>query len=141
MLGLRRKLAFVVLLSMLFMLGCESAAKSIPTNRTTLEHEYLGRLSDVDQIELLDGSTGERKRISDPTIIQEWLDKIKHVELEPDENQEGAVGYLFSVSLFEGERKTFQFIPHELNGVYYETNEEFKSLIQAFFEEQYKRDF
>ncbi|THF72719.1 hypothetical protein [Cohnella fermenti] len=107
----------------------------------TLEKAYAGNIGDVDRLELLDGSTGERKLVNDREAVQEWIGRIKGIELVPEADQQGRVGYLFSVGLYEGDEKTFGFLPSEINGIYYEENNELTEQLRALFEEQFGRSF
>lgn len=135
----------VVCLLFLLTIGCEATSsddkKPVQLDTTTLENEYPGDISNVDKIELVDGTSGERIRIEDKGIIQEWLRQMKNIELEPDDNQEGRVGYLFRTILYEGDMKKFEFLPDEMKRVYYEHNEKFEGPIRSFFEEQFGRTF
>lgn len=136
MIQLKKFIAFLILL---FVVGCES--DSIVLKPTTLSNEYPGNISNVDKVELVDGSSGERKIVADKIVVQEWLNQIKDIELMPDENQEGKVGYLFRMALYEGEQNKFEFYSFSLNNVYYETNQEFVEPIRTFFEEQFGKEF
>ncbi|WP_160496906.1 hypothetical protein [Paenibacillus dendrobii] len=129
---------------MIFAIGCQSNAedpKPDQLNPISLTKAYPGSISKVDKVELLDGSTGERRTIVDQKTIQQWLNKIKNIELDPDDNQEGRVGYIFGITLFENEKKTLGFIPNEINNIYYKNNEEFLKPIRAIFKEQFRREF
>ncbi|RIX53674.1 hypothetical protein D3P08_09635 [Paenibacillus nanensis] len=135
----------VVCLFFLLAIGCEAGSsgnkKPVQLGTTTLENEYPGDISNVDKMELVDGSSGEKIRIEDKGIIQEWLRQMKDIELAPDDNQEGRVGYLFRTILYEGDMKKLEFLPDEMKQVYYEHNEQFEGLIRRFFEEQFGRTF
>lgn len=130
---------FIAFLLLILVVGCES--DSVVLKPTTLSNEYPGDISNVDKVELVDGSSGERKIINDKIVVQEWLNQIKDIELTPHENQEEKTGYLFRMALYEGEQKNFEFLSFLLNDVYYETNHEFVEPIRTFFEEQFGREF
>lgn len=112
----------LILLLMIIVCGCQSTSENSNPNQLnsiSLTKIYPGDLSNVNKVELLDGSTGERKTIVDERIVQEWLNKIKEIELIPEDNQEQRTGYTFGITLFENEKNIFGFIPNEINNVYY----------------------
>ncbi|RAR41036.1 hypothetical protein [Paenibacillus sp. MDMC362] len=134
----------LILFLMTIVCGCQSKSEnSIPTHliSISLTKIYPRDISNVNKVELLDGSTGERKTIVDERIIQEWLNKIKEIELIPDDNQEQRSGYIFGITLFENEDKILGFIPNEINNIYYKANEAFLEPTRALFEEQFGRKF
>lgn len=133
-------------LAFLFLFGitaCKDDGKStLPElNPITLAQAFPGDILKTDRIELLDGSTGETRTVVDPAAIREWLTEIKDIRLIPDDNQEGRAGYRFGIQLFQGEEPKLGFIPNSIKNVYYETNEQLESKVQAFFEEQFGREF
>ncbi|TJY41292.1 hypothetical protein E5161_12740 [Cohnella pontilimi] len=122
--------------------ACKTEQPELPKLESiTLAEAYPGDILEVDKIELLDGSSGERKVVTDRAKIQSWLREIKDIVLTPDDNQEGRVGYLFGIELFEGEESKFGFIPNAVNGVNYEWNDKLELKIKALFEEQFGRTF
>lgn len=134
----------LILLFMILLFGCNSNTEDLDSkqlNPTTLSEAYPGTISNVNKVELLDGSTGERKTIEDRKLVQEWLIQIKDVELIPDENQEPRVGYLFGITLYEDSTKKLGFISYSINNVYYQNNEDFVGPIRTFFEKQFGREF
>ena len=66
----------------------------------TLSDLYQKDIEDVTKIEIIDGSTGDKKVVNDKQIIDALLYKIQEINFIPDENQESRTGYLFNVSLF-----------------------------------------
>ncbi|WP_123039389.1 hypothetical protein [Cohnella candidum] len=133
-------------LAFLFLIGltaCRDNDKPTPVdlNPITLAQAYPGDILKTDRIELLDGSTGETRTVEDPAAIREWLTAIKNIRLIPDDNQEGRAGYRFGIQLFQGEELKLGFIPNSVQNVYYESNEELETKVQAFFETQFGRKF
>ncbi|BBI34228.1 hypothetical protein [Cohnella abietis] len=90
---------------------------------------------------MLDGSSGEKKVIENQNTIKEWLVLIKDIQLVPDDNQEGRVGYIFGISLFKGEENRLGFTPDHINKIYYKSNPEFEEQIRKLFNEQFGREF
>lgn len=125
-------------------MGCQSRNDQVDLTSLgpiTLTEAYPGSILNVDKVELMDGSSGDIRRIEDRKVIQQWIAQIKDLELLPDDNQEGLVGYRFGIRLFEGEEMKLGFIPNEINNIYYKTNTKFDENIRAFFEEQFGRGF
>jgi hypothetical protein len=65
--------------------------------------------------------------------MQEWISNVRHIELEPDPNQEPRTGYLFYVDLFEGEERKLRFLPNEVEGNYYIYSKELEQQIINLF--------
>lgn len=131
----------IVFFLLIIITGCRDNADPVILNPISLSKAYPGNITEIDKIELLDGSTGERKVIEDQVVIEQWISKIKDIELIPDDNQEGRVGYVFGISLYEGNEIKLGFIPNQINKIYYKTNNEFTGLIRELFEEQFGRGF
>ncbi|KRF07093.1 hypothetical protein ASG89_17210 [Paenibacillus sp. Soil766] len=116
----------VIMVIILICFGCGKGEASEKPRLTVkqLEEFYPGDISNVDHIEIRSGSTGALKIVNDKQLVQEWLAKVRHMKLTPDPNQEGRVGYLFYVDLFEGQEKKLRFLPNEIAGNYYVYSEE-----------------
>jgi len=131
----------VICIALLILGGCRTPPEKPELKPITLAEVYPGDIRDVNRIELRDGSSGEKKIVEDPELIESWISQIKHLELVPDKNQEGRVGFLYGISLYEGEELKFGFTPNNIQGIYYESNPEFDQRINALFEEQFGREF
>ncbi|WP_211748649.1 hypothetical protein [Paenibacillus sp. Marseille-Q4541] len=131
----------IVFFLVIVITGCANKPNPVFLNEISLSEAYPGNISEIDKIELLDGSSGERKVIEEQVVIEQWISKIKDIELTPDDNQEGRVGYVYGISLYEGDEIKLGFIPNQINEIYYKTNTEFTELIRALFEEQFGKEF
>ena len=100
----------------------------------TFEEIYSGDLTEVSKIEIRHGN-GELKEITDQSIINSWLDSIKNIVFEPSTNQEGQVGSLYNVSLFEEEILTLSFSTTQINDFYYNENEQILEKLHSLFNE------
>ncbi|MDQ0874430.1 hypothetical protein QFZ77_003089 [Paenibacillus sp. V4I3] len=142
-----RKFLIVAILSLFLLSACSSQQKySEQTKPTqlisiTLTDAYPGNLTNVNRVELFDGSSGERKIVADRTIIQNWLNQIKDIKLIPEKDQGVRAGDVFGITLYEGEVKKFGFLSGNVNNVYYKTNKDFVEPIRALFKEQFGRQF
>lgn len=132
---------FTLILLLLFIAGCQGKSDPLILKPITLSEAYPGNITKVNKIDLLDGSSGERVVIEDQKKIKQWISLIKDIKLIPDDNQEGMVGFVFGVSLYEGEENKLGFIANQINKIYYKTNLEFERQIKTLFEEQFGREF
>ncbi|MBP3965119.1 hypothetical protein [Paenibacillus lignilyticus] len=132
-----------ILLLIIFLAGSQfhlggSAAKLRPI---TLAEVYPGDIRRVTKMELLNGSSGERATVEDKETISQWINQVKDLKLKPDENQEARTGYVFGISLFEGEMKTMGFTPNGIGEVYYESNPQFEAFTRSLFEKAFGHAF
>jgi hypothetical protein len=134
------KQALIIIL-LLLIVGCQKETNLVHSKSTTLAEAYPGNILQVDKIELLDGTTGERRIIEDTNDIMEWITLIKDIKLMPDETREGGPGFKFGLSLYSGEGKMLQFTPNQINNVYYQSSPELERHVKALFEEQFGRAF
>ncbi len=118
----------ILLLFIILITGC-STEKLEPK---TFAELYPANLSAVTKIELRHGD-GELKTIVDEEVIQRWLDDIQMLTFVPDENQQGSVGFLYYVKLFEGETLTFSFDTSSIGGFYFLTNEQLNDGLKWLF--------
>lgn len=119
---------FYLLLFFLLIAGC-TTEKVEPK---TFAEIYPGNLSAVTKVELRHGD-GELKTIVDEEVIQRWLDDIQMITFVPDENQEGRVGFLYYVKLFEGETVTFSFDTSSIGDFYFLPNEQLNEGLEWLF--------
>ena len=100
----------------------------------TFEEIYSGDLTEVSKIEIRHGN-GELKEITDQSFINSWLDSIKNIVFDPSINQEGQVGSLYNVNLFEEEILTLSFSTTQINDFYYNENEQILEKLHSLFNE------
>ncbi|MDF2946552.1 MAG: hypothetical protein K0S51_1231 [Bacillales bacterium] len=118
---IRLILIFLILLS-----GCGLETKTL--------HEFYGKdLNDVTKIEILDGSTGRKKNITDKIVINDFLREIKDIKFIPEENQEDRKGFRYSINLFQGEEITFSFSLNEINDNKYYTEPDIYPIVDRIY--------
>jgi hypothetical protein len=100
----------------------------------TLNEFYDNELSNISKIVILNGNTGEKKSTVDKERINTFLAEIKNIKFIPEENQEDRDGFNYSISLFDENKKTFQFGPTFVNENYYYTNPDIHPIIDNFYE-------
>ncbi|PZE20897.1 hypothetical protein [Paenibacillus xerothermodurans] len=99
-----------------------------------LETFYPGDITKVDAIEMFDGSSGNRKTFTEPAKIQEWIEKVRHVKLVPDPDQEDSAGVLYHVTLFETEGKKMIFTPTHVDNKPVKPSSELADLMTELYE-------
>jgi hypothetical protein len=104
----------------------------------TIEEFYPGEIVHVDKITILDGSTGERRELTEVHEVQGWLAEIKEILFVPDENQEERSGYLYSVAFYEQGEKTFSFTHHQVGDDYYHPEPDIVPYMKEMFENAHK---
>lgn len=76
---------------------------------------YPSDITRVDSIQIMSGSDGTKKTTTDQAIIQEWIDKVRHLKIVLDPNQEDSTGVLFHVTLFEQGNEMLYMTPASMN--------------------------
>ncbi|MCM3128179.1 MULTISPECIES: hypothetical protein [unclassified Paenibacillus] len=129
-----------MILCLLLLTACQAEPVQPPL-RTTLSELYPGIISNADRIRLIDGSSGHRIWINDSVEVQEWINQIKDVEWVPEEPQEGAVGNIYRMELYEGEDMKLKFTPQQMDRIYYVSDPKFMESVNSLFEEKFEKDF
>ncbi len=127
-----RKLYLKLLSTMLIILILTGCTKPEPV---TLEQIYPGKLLEVSKIEIRHGN-GELKEITDKSVINPWIDSVKDIVFEPSTNQDGKVGYLYNVMLFEGIELKLSFSTTQINDLYYKENVQILEKLHSLFNEK-----
>lgn len=127
------------ILTLILLNACNQVDPKI-ANPTTIANLYSGDISNVDKIILVDGSTGERLSVMDNDQVTKILGLIKDETIIPEENQEGSVGYRFRVLLYENEELTMDFIPNQVQGIYYKSNEKLNRNLKELFEKYFDKN-
>lgn len=121
-----QKLMLTLLLFIVLLTGCELETK-------TLTEFYKNDLEEVTKIQIQDGSTGYSKIITDKKVIGDFLSEIKDVQFLPEENQEDRAGFLYAITLYEGEQMTFIFTENEVTDYYYYTEPDIYPIVDSFY--------
>ncbi|MCA1295416.1 hypothetical protein LBW89_20625 [Paenibacillus sp. alder61] len=108
---------------------------------TTISNIYPGDITKVNKIILVDGFSGKRKEITKKEQVINMLDQIKDELLIPEENQEGGVGYIFRVILYEDEKIVMDFTPHHIQNINFKFNDNLHQKLKEIFEVQFERKF
>lgn len=116
----------IVYMHLMILGGCYSLESK------TLPQLYRGQFDDVDQIIIIDGTTGFPKIVSEKVEIEEFLQKIKDFQFIPEDNQETEKGYKYAITLFEG-KKSFMFTLNQVNNHYYYTEPDIYPFIDEFY--------
>lgn len=80
-----------------------------------LDTFYPGDITQVDSIEMMSGGDGTKKTTTDQVLIQEWIEKVRDLEIVLDPDQEDATGVLFHVTMFEQGKEVLYMTPTDMN--------------------------
>ena len=114
-----------IITSVCFIAACQSEP-------LTLNDFYQKSIEDVTKIEIIDGSTGDKKVVNDKQIIDDLLYQIKEIKFIPDENHEKRTGYLYNVTLFQG-KESFSISSNQIDDIYYFTEPNIEPILQDFY--------
>lgn len=130
----------VVMLFLLLLTACQSN-DNVTLSPTTISEVYPGNIMDVTMIELIDGSSGERVKLENKDEIDRLINDIKDLVLEPDHNQEGRVGYVYRLALYEENELKLDFLPTSINQTYYTVNEQLYSILKELYTEKFNKQY
>lgn len=122
---MRRSLILFVV-SVFILTGC-----GLETKR--LSEFYKGDISDVNKIEIVDGSTGSSLTVTEPEAVHNFIEETKHVEFVPLEDQSPRDGFRYSINSFEGDTETFSFGLSQIGDVYYSTEPDIHPIVKEFY--------
>jgi hypothetical protein len=121
-----------ILFVVMMLVGCSNVGtNSLETK--TLTQFYKKDLQNVSKIVIVDGSTGYKKTIDENTVIEDFLDEIKDIKFIPEDNQEGKVGWRYSITLSQDDEYTFQFGLTQVNDHYYLTEPDIYPIVDNFY--------
>ncbi len=101
----------------------------------TIEHVLeKEEFTDIEEIIISNGSTGDTKTITDKAQIAELLSLIQDVVLYKDDNQEPRDGFIYALTFKEGS-KNISISNNKLHDTYYTTKPNLAHIIDTFFEQ------
>ncbi|WP_179198459.1 hypothetical protein [Paenibacillus amylolyticus] len=102
----------------LFLSACQSSSQSdqveVSKEPKELETFYPGDITQVDSIRMM-SSDGTKKTTTDQALIKEWIEKVRHLKIVIDPDQEDTTGVLFYVTMFEQGKKMLNMTPTTMN--------------------------
>lgn len=130
----------LILVLMLLTIGCGESSKDLVTDGLELDRKpkeleeyYLGDITRVDRVEILN-SAGEQKSFTNENEIREWIEKIRHLQIISEPNQEEHSGFLYQVKLYEDNVQKLKFTPMSIGNQKNIPNPELTQFIKDFFE-------
>ncbi|MEB2281973.1 hypothetical protein LAV73_18570 [Lysinibacillus xylanilyticus] len=125
-----KKLLFLILLVSLFLVSACTNGKT-----QSLETFYKdAKIEKIDKVVIQDGSTGASKTITRQEQINDFIALIKDIKYTPQDNQETRVGWRYSITLFDSERK-FKFTLSEIDNTYYESNPDIYPIVENYYKQ------
>ncbi|MBO2945984.1 hypothetical protein JJQ72_18550 [Paenibacillus sp. F411] len=97
------------------------------------EAYYSGDITKVDYIEMISGSSGEKKIIDDQVEIKMWIENIRDLEIVSDPTQQESVGVLFHVTLYENTKKKLYLTPTTINHMPVKPNLDLTTLLKELY--------
>ena len=128
---MKKTFFLTVFLTLLFLSACTNESSNGKTQ--SLEAFYKdAKIENVDQVIIRDGSTGASKKIINQEEIIELLSRVKEIIFTPQENQEDRIGWLYEITLFDGE-KEFKFSLHHIDNTYYDTSPDIYPIVDNYY--------
>ena len=118
-------------LALVLIVGCLLTACSTKTQPLEAFYTEDG-IENVDKIIILDGSNGYIKTITDVEQINEFLALIKDIEFSPQDNQEKRDGFLYGITLYDGEAQ-FNFSLNQIGDTYYNTEPDIYPIVDGYY--------
>lgn len=125
---MKKNLHFIITASLFILIACTEKTK-------TLEQFYQDeKIENIDQIIIRDGTTGATKTITNEEQINQFLSLINEIQFTPQKNQEKREGWLYGITLFDGEEQ-FQFTLSKINDVYYDSNPDIYPIVDKYYKQ------
>lgn len=122
---MKMRVALVLIVSCL-LTACSAKTQSLEAFYTE------DGIEDVDEIIILDDSNGYIKTLTDVEQINEFLALIKDIEFSPQDNQEKRDGFLYSITLYDGEAQ-FNFSLNHIGDTYYNTEPDIYPIVDVYY--------
>ena len=120
----------LIFINLIFLIGgCSNYDEK--TIEQLLEKEGF---TNVEEIIITNGSTGEMKTITDETKIDELLSLINDVTLYKDANQEARDGFSYNLLFTEGNKK-LSISNNLVHDTYYTTGPDLANSLKPFYEQ------
>ncbi|OMF02800.1 hypothetical protein MHI48_30110 [Paenibacillus sp. FSL H7-0942] len=102
----------------LILSGCQSSNQPDQVGVSKVPKElhtfYPGDITQVDSIEIMSGD-GTKKITTNQVLIQEWIEKVRDLEIVLDPYQEDSTGVLYHVTMFEQGKEVLYMTPTDMN--------------------------
>ena len=119
---------FLLSITLLFLIGGCSTY-----DEKTIEHVLEKEdFTNIEEIVIRDGNTGDTKTITEETQIAELLSLINKVVLYKDDNQEPRDGFSYTLT-FKEDTKKLSMSDKMLHDTYYKTQPNLAQIIETFY--------
>ncbi|QEY22469.1 hypothetical protein D0S48_18395 [Psychrobacillus sp. AK 1817] len=106
----------------------------------TIDDYYKKNLEDVSEIEVVDGSNGNSRATTNKEEILSFIKEVKDITFIPAEDQSERDGFLYSITFYEGDKATIQFVLNEIGDDYYNTEPDIEPIVEEFFSAMSEQD-
>ena len=125
-----KRYLLLIFVNLIFLIGgCSNYDEK--TIEQVLEKEGF---TNLEEIIITNGSTGEMKTLTDKTQIDELLSLINDVTLYKDANQETRDGFLYNLLFKEGSKK-LSISNNLVHDTYYTTGPDLANSLKPFYEQ------
>ena len=125
-----KRYLLLIFVNLIFLIGgCSNYDEK--TIEQVLEKEGF---TNIEEINITNGSTGEMKTLTDKTQIDELLSLINDVTLYKDPNQEARDGFLYNLLFKEGSKK-LSISNNLVHDTYYTTEPDLANVLKPFYEQ------
>jgi len=111
--------------------ACSQSNASLPEKQ--LHQFYPGDLSQVDEVRIRSGSTGELRTYKDKQQVQQWLNSIRDITFIASPAREKGVGYLYVVYLWEQGEPKLTFDTISIDDHYFTDSKLLQSSMEELF--------
>jgi len=132
-LNLRISKLAIILFIVLAIVGCSKKVAELDLTTKKLHTYYAGDIQNVDYIELRDGTNGELIYITEQVDIDSFVQRVSELDIVPNPNQSGGVGFKYNVTMFENNEVKLTFTNHTIVGMEFIANDQFMSEMDTLF--------
>lgn len=125
---MRKSWLFILFASLVILSAC---ADTKGKTQSLQEFYKDANIENVDKVIIQHGS-GVSKTITNQEQIDAFLALINEIVFTPKENQEGYVGWAYSIALSDGE-KEFEFTLGHINDTYYDSNPDIHPIVDDYY--------
>ncbi|WP_102349527.1 hypothetical protein [Bacillus sp. Marseille-P3661] len=131
---MNKLVVLIIALIILVTTACgQQEPREIELKEYTITELTESDLKAVDKITIKNGETGDVKTIEDQQDVTAWLDFIKGIQFTPDLDQNQREGWLYMITLYEGNRKVLEFYPNYIDDIYFKVENDVISKFDELF--------
>ncbi|WP_017754020.1 hypothetical protein [Calidifontibacillus oryziterrae] len=132
---MRKLLIILLTLFILALTACgQKEQRTIELQPYTLAELSKIDLTKISKITINSNETGEKKTITDKTVIKTWVENMNVAYFIPDVVQEkNTTDWTYDLTLYEGNKKVFHFLPNYIDDIYFKPDEKVMKSIEDLY--------